>query len=133
MSSALLLYGLGHFLGHEAVQRLAGSRMHRISVYLARQGLLTIAVLRFLPVAPYTIVNLAAGASHIRFWEYALGTMLGISPAIIIMTFVGHEFSRSKVSIYSTEAAVVMTMVSLLLVTPWLRRVWCTIRFKRQP
>lgn len=133
MSNALLLYGLGHFLGHDAIQRLGGTRMHRISLYLARRGLLTIAVLRFLPVAPYTIVNLAAGASHIRFREYALGTMLGISPAILIMTFAGHELSRSPVAMYSTEVALVMTVVSLLLVTPWLKRVWCAIRFKKQP
>jgi uncharacterized membrane protein YdjX (TVP38/TMEM64 family) len=38
------------------------------------------------PVAPYTVVNLAAGASHIGFRDFALGTLLGIAPGTLALT-----------------------------------------------
>ena len=34
--------------------------------------------LRIVPVAPFTVVNLVAGASHISFRDFALGTLLGM-------------------------------------------------------
>lgn len=133
MANALLLYCIGHFLGHDAVQRLAGSRMHRVSLYLARQGLLTIALLRFLPIAPYTIVNLAAGASHIRLREYALGTMLGISPAIFIMSFVGNELNRANAWFLSKSIVISAALACFLYGTVRLMRVWSSIRSGKRP
>ena len=40
-------------------------------------------VIRIMPVAPFTIVNLVAGASHIRFRNFALGTVLGELPGLL--------------------------------------------------
>jgi uncharacterized membrane protein YdjX (TVP38/TMEM64 family) len=39
-------------------------------------------VVRIVPLAPFTIINLAAGASHIRFRDFALGSLLGMVPGI---------------------------------------------------
>lgn len=36
-----------------------------------------------MPVAPYTVVNIVAGASHIRFTDFLLGTLLGMVPGIL--------------------------------------------------
>src|SRR5688572_20268036 len=40
--SALLTFGIGHALGHDAVRRLAGSRLNKISRRLAQRGVLAI-------------------------------------------------------------------------------------------
>ena len=45
------------------------------------------ALLRLVPVAPFTVVNLVAGASHVRALDFGLGTVLGIAPAVFAMTF----------------------------------------------
>jgi len=47
---------------------------------MAKQGILTVAMIRNIPVAPFTIVNLIAGASHIRLKDYLIGTALGMLP-----------------------------------------------------
>ena len=36
-----------------------------------------------LPIAPFSIVNVVAGASHIRWSDFLLGTVIGLLPGII--------------------------------------------------
>jgi phospholipase D1/2 len=43
---------------------------------------MAIAVVRLLPIAPFSIVNAVAGASRIRLREFLLGTLLGMLPGI---------------------------------------------------
>ena len=49
------------------------------------------ALIRLVPVAPFTFINLVAGASRIRLHEYLLGTALGMAPGIIVMAALGHR------------------------------------------
>jgi phosphatidylserine/phosphatidylglycerophosphate/cardiolipin synthase-like enzyme/uncharacterized membrane protein YdjX (TVP38/TMEM64 family) len=84
--SAALTYWLGRKLGQESLRRVAGDRVNRVSRQLANHGILAVAVVRNLPVAPFTVINLASGASHISFRDYALGTLLGMVPGIAAVT-----------------------------------------------
>ena len=86
LMAAVLTYALGHILGRDKVRRLAGSRLDRVSRRLADHGLVTMLTLRLLPVAPYTVVNIVAGALHIPLRGYVLGTILGMAPGIIAIT-----------------------------------------------
>jgi phospholipase D1/2 len=43
-------------------------------------------VVRNIPVAPFTVVNLVAGASKIHFRDYLLGTVIGMAPGIAALT-----------------------------------------------
>jgi phospholipase D1/2 len=60
--------------------------LNRLSKRLARQGLVTVALVRNLPIAPFTIVNMVAGASRIKFKDFLLGTALGMAPGIFAIT-----------------------------------------------
>ena len=82
-ASALVTFGIGHLLGRHSIQRLAGSRLNHLSRRLAQKGILAVVVIRIMPIAPFTIVNLVAGASHIRFRNFALGTVLGELPGLL--------------------------------------------------
>jgi phospholipase D1/2 len=84
--SAAVTYGLGHLLGRRWVRRLAGARLNRLSQQLAQRGVLAIMAVRVIPVAPFTIVNLVAGASHIRFRDFLLGTVIGMLPGLLGLT-----------------------------------------------
>jgi uncharacterized membrane protein YdjX (TVP38/TMEM64 family) len=81
--SAALTYSIGKRIGRHAVRKLAGSRLNRITRRLARKGTMAIAIVRLLPIAPFTVVNAVAGASHIGFREFMLGTALGMLPGIV--------------------------------------------------
>jgi len=83
--SAMLVFGIGHVLGRAAVRRMAGSHIGRLSRRLARQGILTIVVVRLLPIAPFSVVNLVFGASHVRLRDFLFGTALGMAPGIAVI------------------------------------------------
>jgi phosphatidylserine/phosphatidylglycerophosphate/cardiolipin synthase-like enzyme/uncharacterized membrane protein YdjX (TVP38/TMEM64 family) len=82
-ASAAVTYAIGRRLGRDTVRRLAGERLNRISKQLARRGVIAVALLRLLPLAPFTIVNVVAGASHIGLRDFILGTVIGMTPGIL--------------------------------------------------
>lgn len=82
-ASALLTFGIGRLLGRRLIDHLSGSWVHRISHTLARKGILTVVALRLIPVAPFSILNAVAGASHIRTRDFFVGTVLGELPGLV--------------------------------------------------
>jgi uncharacterized membrane protein YdjX (TVP38/TMEM64 family)/phosphatidylserine/phosphatidylglycerophosphate/cardiolipin synthase-like enzyme len=87
MASAALTFAIGRKLGRDTVRALAGRRVNELSRRLARRGLVTVAFVRMLPIAPFSIVNVVAGATHIRWSDFLLGTIIGLLPGITTMTF----------------------------------------------
>jgi len=85
--SAVVNFRIGQSLGRDIIRRLAGKRVNRLSARLSRRGLLTVIALRIIPVAPFAVVNLVAGASHIRFRDFFLGTLLGMAPGTLALSF----------------------------------------------
>lgn len=87
--NAAVTYSAGRVLGRDAVRRLVGAKLNRITGRLKGRGALTTAVLRLLPIAPFSKVNAAAGASHVDFRGFMLGTAIGMAPGIaLIVVFV---------------------------------------------
>ncbi|HEU4504189.1 MAG TPA: VTT domain-containing protein [Nitrospira sp.] len=82
-ASALLTFGIGRLLGRRLIDHLSGSWVHRISHTLARKGILTVVALRLIPVAPFSVLNAVAGASHIRTRDFFVGTVLGELPGLV--------------------------------------------------
>lgn len=78
-------YGIGAFLGHAVLVRLAGPRINLLSQRMARRGLVAVILVRLVPVAPFAVVNMVAGASHIRLRDLLLGTAIGITPGTLAM------------------------------------------------
>jgi uncharacterized membrane protein YdjX (TVP38/TMEM64 family) len=57
-------------------------------------GVLAVAAIRLVPLAPFTVVNLVAGASEVRLATYVAGTLLGMAPGLLVMSALGHQFVR---------------------------------------
>lgn len=85
--AALITHGLGALLGREAVRRLGGPRVQNLSEWLGQRGLVAVLFIRFVPLAPFAIVNMVAGASHIRVRDMLLGTVLGMLPGLLVLAF----------------------------------------------
>jgi uncharacterized membrane protein YdjX (TVP38/TMEM64 family) len=128
MGGALLAaaasYGVGRFLGREVVQRLGGERINRLSQRVARRGLLAVVAVRMLPVAPFAVVNMVAGASHIRLRDLMLGTLIGISPGTLAMTlFVDQITAALQHPTLLTLVLAGLTMV-LIVLGLWAMQRW---------
>jgi phosphatidylserine/phosphatidylglycerophosphate/cardiolipin synthase-like enzyme/uncharacterized membrane protein YdjX (TVP38/TMEM64 family) len=113
--SALVTFGLGHLLGHETVRRLAGSRLNKISQRLAQRGVLAIIAVRIIPVAPFSLINLVAGASHIRFRHFLIGTLIGELPGLLAISVFVDQIGEA-IRNPGTGSIVALVAVALLIV-----------------
>lgn len=89
--AAAITYGVGRRISRETLRRIAGERLNKITEILRRRGVLAITALRAVPVAPFVLENLVAGAARVPFWQYMLGTLLGLAPGILAVTVFGRE------------------------------------------
>lgn len=122
--AAALTYGIGRILGRDTVRRLGGSRLNRLSRRLSRHGVITTTVVRLLPIAPFTVVNMAAGASHIHFRDFMFGTLLGMSPGIIAITVFEHRLEVAIREPGTESFAILAVLVILIILAAALLRRW---------
>jgi VTT domain len=127
LSSAALTYWLGRALGRDAVSRLAGRWVDRVLRDLSYRGLLAVATVRVMPLAPFSVINAVAGAIGIRFRDFMLGTLLGMTPgALALVLFVDRVQSAAgqpDVARWATAAGVLLVIaLSALGARRWLRR-----------
>ncbi|HEX6958062.1 MAG TPA: VTT domain-containing protein [Ferrovibrio sp.] len=87
--SALVTYLVGRKLGANLLRQFMGPRIHRVARRVKDHGVLAVTMLRVMPTAPFTIVNLVAGATKIRISDYLLGTLLGLAPGILMLSALG--------------------------------------------
>lgn len=123
LASGMTTFGIGRMIGRDTLRALAGTKLNRISRKLARRGVLAVATVRLLPLAPYGIVNMVAGASHIRFRDFTLGTLLGTLPGILAITLLADQIVQTirKPSVESVFVVLVVA-VALVAVGNWVRR-----------
>jgi phospholipase D1/2 len=91
LANALVLYHLGARLGRRTMHAALGNALDRVSAVLARRGIMAVALVRSIPVAPFTVVNLAAGSLGVAQRDYLLGTALGLAPGIVMITAFGNR------------------------------------------
>lgn len=89
VGSAMMGYGMGEVFGSDVIQKLAGKRIKKVSKRIAKRGIAASAVIRIIPVAPFSIINMIAGISHVRFRDYLIGTVIGMAPGIFAITVLG--------------------------------------------
>jgi len=115
MASAAASYAVGRKLARNMVRRIAGPRLNELSRRLGKRGLLAMLVVRLVPVAPYTIVNLVAGASHVGWRDYLLGTGLGLLPGLVVTTaFVDRAIAAIRAPGPGTLAALALALAAIM-------------------
>jgi phosphatidylserine/phosphatidylglycerophosphate/cardiolipin synthase-like enzyme/uncharacterized membrane protein YdjX (TVP38/TMEM64 family) len=94
LASAVVTYAIGVALGRDTLRAVIGPRLKRVQRHIVNGGVLAIAAIRLVPIAPFTVVNLVAGASEIRLGAFVAGTILGLAPGLILMSALGHQLMR---------------------------------------
>ena len=93
LASSLLLFMIGRFLGHKRLQSLLGARALRVQRRIVGKGVVAVAMIRMVPVAPFSLVNVLAGASQLRLTDFLIGTVIGMAPGIITMAVLGAQIA----------------------------------------
>jgi uncharacterized membrane protein YdjX (TVP38/TMEM64 family) len=84
---------------------------------LARRGFWASALIRLVPTVPSVLINIAAGATPIRFRDFIAGTALGSVPKMALLAFGGHAAivaaQQNKAWAWGVLALVVVLWIAL--------------------
>lgn len=95
--AAMANYFVGSLMGRATVRRIAGARLNRLSEVLRSRGLVAMTAVRLVPLAPFAVVGLVAGAIRIRFAHFMGGTAIGILPGSIVTTIFGDQLAAALI------------------------------------
>jgi uncharacterized membrane protein YdjX (TVP38/TMEM64 family) len=94
-ASSVVTYYIGRRMRRDTVRRLAGEKLDRMAQVLKKYGLLAMTLLRLVPLAPFAIESIVAGAIHMRVWHVALGTAIGLVPGTLATTIFGDQIETA--------------------------------------
>jgi phospholipase D1/2 len=123
--AALLTYLAGRRLPRGTVRSVAGQELNHMTATLRRRGLLAVTALRLVPLAPFAVEGLVAGAIHIKLWHFMLGTLLGILPGTLASTVFGKQLEAAlrdpaEISYGWLAVAILIVVLLSLAVRRWL-------------
>lgn len=122
--AALATYLTGRLLDRATVRRLAGRKLNQVSEMLRKHGLLAITALRLVPLAPFAVEGLVAGAIRIKLWQYTLGTAIGLLPGTLTTTVFGDQLETalrdpSEINYWLVTGIVIFFAIAVLMVRRW--------------
>jgi uncharacterized membrane protein YdjX (TVP38/TMEM64 family) len=126
-------YGAGRGMSRTTVRRLAGERLNQVSEVLRRRGLVAMTAVRLVPIAPFPVVGLVAGAIRLRFRDFLLGTFFGMLPGAAATTVFGDQLESAlrdpaRINYWVIAGVVLAFAVGIYFVRRWFKR-----EFTRDP
>ncbi|HEU4654484.1 MAG TPA: VTT domain-containing protein [Steroidobacteraceae bacterium] len=125
--AAWISFQAGRGLQRSTVRRVAGAKLNEMIQVLRRRGLLATTALRLVPLAPFAVEGVVAGAVRVRLRDFMIGTALGIAPGTLTSTVFGHQIEAalehpSQVNYWLIGSAVALLVCATLIVRRWLVR-----------
>lgn len=114
----------GRFLGKGVIERMSGSSIEKLSKRLAERGTVAVAVLRLVPVAPFTVFNLVAGSSHLGTRQFLVGSLLGLMPGLGAITLFSSSLWDALREPSWVSIAIVMVLGAVLVGAAWQVKRW---------
>jgi len=93
--STLVFYFIGQRIKEKTMRRLAGPKIDRLTRMLRKEGFMAIAAIGFVPVAPFSIEMIVAGALRVRLRDLLLGVAVAHLPGTIATTLLGDQVAAA--------------------------------------
>lgn len=110
-------FAIGRIGGADFVARHSNESVKKAMALLARRGFWASALIRLVPTVPSVLINIAAGATPIRFRDFIAGTALGSVPKMALLAFGGHAAivaaQQNKLWAWGVLALVVVLWIAL--------------------
>lgn len=125
--AAVATYFAGCLLDRSTVRRLAGNKLDRVMDVMRQRGLLAVIALRLVPLAPFAIEGLVAGAIRIKLWQFTLGTGIGMLPGLLAATVFGEQLEAAlrdpgQINYWVVAGVAIVFIVVTLAVRYWLKK-----------
>ena len=117
---------IGRHLGKAVSDRAPQSVYKRIRSLADSADAWSLAGLRLIPIAPFSIVNLLAGAAQVNLRNFLIGTLIGMGPGIIVICL---SVDRARAAISGEAvfdpwiiAAIAVFGLALIVFRAWQRK-----------
>jgi uncharacterized membrane protein YdjX (TVP38/TMEM64 family) len=93
--SSVVTYYAGKRMRRDTVRRLGGPALDRMIDVLRTRGLLAMTLLRLVPIAPFAVEGIVAGAVRLKLWHLAVGTAIGMLPGTLAATIFADQLETA--------------------------------------
>jgi uncharacterized membrane protein YdjX (TVP38/TMEM64 family) len=125
--SGAATYFTGRLARAQTQKRFSGATGGRFTRFMGKNGFLASLIVRFVPTAPFVVVNMAFGAARVNFWAYLCGLAIGVLPKTVIIAFAGDSIMDALqgeflAALVMGVLAVGLWLLVVVIVRRWLRR-----------
>ncbi|MGE5628848.1 MAG: TVP38/TMEM64 family protein [Solirubrobacterales bacterium] len=87
---------ISRIFGRNIVEKLVRGKGKWFDEGVEKKGFIVILTLRLIPLVPFDIISYGAGLSKIKYWDFLLGTLIGIIPGVLIFSNLGDKTLNVK-------------------------------------
>jgi phospholipase D1/2 len=124
--SAAVTYYAGQHMRRDTVRRIAGAKLDRIISVLRKHGLVAMTLLRLVPLAPFAVEGIVAGAVRLKLWHLLVGTAIGLTPGTLAATIFGDQIetavSTGQINWWLVGGVIGVLFVGAIAVKRWFTR-----------
>lgn len=124
LTNALIGYGLGRTMDRKRVERWGGPRFTRVGKMLRKEGLVAVATVGLLPVAPFSVEVLAFGAMRLKLRHVLPGVAIAMLPGTLATTMLGNQIAALFSDDRTLNAWIVAAVVAAMAGLAWYTRRW---------
>jgi phosphatidylserine/phosphatidylglycerophosphate/cardiolipin synthase-like enzyme/membrane protein DedA with SNARE-associated domain len=125
-ASSAVTWEMGRHMRRDTVRRLAGPRLDRMVEVLRKHGLLAMTLLRLVPIAPFAVESIVAGAIRMKLWHVVAGTAIGLLPGTLTTTLFGDAIESAVTGSGDVNWWLVGGALALLAAGAWAVKRWFT-------
>lgn len=114
-------YFIGRYFGPVIVEKLIGYKTEKkISNFIDDYGFWTVIVVRLSPFLSNDAISFVGGVLKMGYWKFIGATMIGISPLIIFIAYLGGDYERLKTGLIWTS---IISLVLFVVFVWWDKKV----------
>jgi len=122
--AAMATYYAGRMMRRKTVVRVAGEKFEEAGKVLREHGVIAVFASNMVPVPPFAVQGVIAGAIRIPVWQYVAGSILGMAPGLLAATVFAGELRAaledpSTISWWLVGAAAAGFVAFIWLVRRW--------------
>jgi len=128
VGSAVAVYYAGRALPKSTLFNLGGEKLEAVGETLRKHGALAALAVSIVPVAPFPLVGMTAGASGIKLWQFLVGVTLGMLPGTVATVLFTDQVlaaleDEGEVNYWIFAGVLLVFAVLIFFVKRWLTKV----------
>lgn len=122
--AAMASFYLGRMLHEERVKKIAGDQLDPVGKVMRQHGIVSIFALNMVPVPPFVVQGIIAGALRMKAWQFAVGNLLGMLPVLAAWTVLGTQINAAMEDFSSVSWWMIGAVVAVLAAITYFTRRW---------